>query len=621
MSGVKRGSSLPVTLAFVAGMVAVFLGERVFGVGTGRTVLSGLGVAAALAGVGWRAARMARTEGDWRTLERWVLGLYVLGVGGLALYFLSSDVGAALFGEPLTRKAPRAAVVMKALFPALCVLSFLPLMLVELAASAMVRAPVLELGRVRSALFSGLGLAFVLVFAFSAQYAATQADVTWDFAYFRTAKPGESSRKVVRSLNEPLQVTLFFPPANEVGEAVARYFRELGQDAPQLQVERLDHAVDVARARELGVGANGTIVFARGEQKEPLSVGTDIERARGQLKQLDKEVLRRLMTVARPRRVVYFTTGHGERDDGRPVPGEARGAGISALKELLRAQNVDVRMLGLSEGLGVEVPQDASAVAVVGPTRDLLPEEMTALREYVERGGRLLLALEPEGPSFDALLEPLGLKYLKTPLANEQVFFRMTRQQSDRANLGTATYSSHPSVTTLASLGGQAPVAFLGAGAFELLPPPAEVRQDVTVRAHAATFPDANGNFTHDEGESQRAWPLAVAVERSVEGKEPARVVALADADVLGDVVLPSLGNAYLALDALRWLTGEEAFAGQVATEEDPPIQHTRDEDVAWFYLSVFAAPALVLGLGFFVTRRRGKRAPRAGATNAGGAR
>ncbi len=620
MNRVRVGSGLPVTLAFVTGLVGVFLGERVLGVGTGRTVLSGLGVALVLAAVGWRAARLARADGEWRALEKWVLGLYLLGVGGLALYFLQADVGGALFGEPLARKAPRAAVVLTALFPALCTLALLPLALVELAASAMRRAPVLELGRIRSALFSGLGLGFVLVFAFSAQYAATQADVTWDLSYFRTAKPGESTRKVVRGLTEPLQVTLFFPPANEVGEAVQQYFRDLGQDAPQLQVERLDHAVEVARARALGVGANGTIVLARGEQKEPLTLGTDIDRARGQLQRLDQEVQRRLMTVARPRRVVYFTTGHGERDDGRPAPGEAQRVGIASLKEMLRAQNVDVRTLGLAEGLGSEVPRDASVVMVVGPTRDFLLEELNALREYVERGGRLWLALEPDGPSFDTLLAPLGLKYLRTPLANDQVYFRTTRQQSDRGNLGTATFSSHPSVTTLASLGGQAPVAFLGAGAFEQLSPPAGVTQDVTVRAHPATFQDGNADFTFGGAETRRNWPLVVVVDKAVAGKEPGRVVALADSDVLGDAVLPSIGNAYLALDALRWLTGEEAIAGQVSTEEDPLIQHTRAEDVAWFYSSIFMAPALVLAGGFFVTRRRGKRAPRVSVTMAGGA-
>jgi hypothetical protein len=614
MSTRPLGGGLPVTLTFVAGLLALFIGERILGVGTGRTVLSWAGVALVVGALAWRFSRLRSAAVDRRAVERWVLALYGLGLLAVAVYFLQSDVSAVLFGAPLSQGAPRLAVVLAALFPALLASCLLPLALVETASAAMVRAPVLESGRARSALFSGLGLAFVLVFAFASMYVATQADVTWDLSYFRTAKPGDSTRKVVRGLNEPLQVTLFFPPANEVGEAVNQYFKDLGGENPQLSVERLDQAVEPARARSLGVHNNGTIVLARGERKEPLTVGLEIDRARGQLQRLDQEVQRRLLAVARPRRVVYFTAGHGERAEARPVPGETARPAVANFKELLRAQNVDVRTLGVVEGLGTEVPKDAAAVVVAGATRDFLPEELNALIEYADRGGHLWLALEPEGPDFQKLLAHLGLKYLKTPLANDQVYFRTTRQQSDRGNLGTASFSSHPSVTSLSSLGGQAPVAFIGAGAMEPLQPlPTGVMHDLSVRAHAATFADANGNFTLDAGERRSAWPLVVAVEKSNgTGKQPLRAVVMADVDAVSDGVLNNMGNAYLAVDTLRWLTGEESISGTVSTEEDVPIQHTREQDVAWFYATVFLGPALVLAVGFVTTRRRGRRAPRA---------
>jgi hypothetical protein len=611
------------TLAYVAGLLAVFIGERILGAGTGRVVLGALGVALALGAAAWRFTRMRSAAADRRAVEGWGLGLYGLGLVALLLYFVQSDAGAALFGASLSQKAPRLAVVLAALFPALLLCTLLPLAMVEVAAAAMTRAPVMETGRVRSALYSGLGVAFVVIFAFASMFVATQADVTWDFSYFRTAKPGDSTRKVIRGLNEPVQVTLFFPPANEVGDAVGQYFRDLAVESPQLlNVERLDQAVEPARARALGINNNGTLVLARGDRKEPLTVGLEIDRARGQLQRLDQEVQRRLLAVARPRQVVYFTAGHGERAESRPVPGETPRPSVAQLKELLRAQNAEVRSLGMSEGLGSEVPKDAAAVVVVGPTREFLPEELTALNEYANRGGRLWLALEPDGPDFQRVLEPLGLKYLKTPLANEQVFFRTTRQQSDRGNLGTASFSSHPSVTSLAALAGQAPVAFPGAGAMDPLQPlPNAVMHDISVRAHGATFADANGNFTQDEGETRRAWPLVVAVEKPAPaGKAPTRAVVMADADALSDLALGNLGNAYLAVDTLRWLTGEEALSGTVSSEEDVPIQHTREQDVAWFYATVFLGPALVLAVGFVKTRRRGRRAPRA-AVAAGGER
>ncbi len=597
-----------VSLLYMAGLVLLFLGERVLGAGTGRGVLSGLGLAGVAGALAWRTVRWRRAHGEARVLERWSLGLFLLGVLGLGLYFLASDVGAVLWGVPLKQQAPRLAGVLLALFPALLTTALLPLALVELAASAMARAPVLETGRARAALHSGLGLAFVLVFAFSAQYVATRADTSWDLAYFRTARPGEATRKLVRSLNAPVQATLFFPPASDVGQAVEQYFRDLAPESAQLHVEVLDQAVEPARARALGVSTNGTLVLSRGERRESFTLLLEMDRARGQLQRLDQEVYRRLRVVARPPRVLYLTTGHGERGtQAREASAveEARPA-LQVLVELLRSQNVEVRPLGLAEGLGAAVPKDASLVAVVGPTRDFLPEEVASLRAYLERGGRLWLALEPEGARLEALLSPLGLKVLPGGLANDQSHLTLNRQQSDRAFLTTSSFSLHASVGTLVSLGTQAPVAFLGAAVLEAVQPlPPGLTQEVVVRADAATFQDINRDFAPGPEEARRPWPLVVAVEKA---GTSGRVVVMGGADALGDERLRNLGNAYLALDALRWLTGEEALGGTVSFEEDVPLQHTRRQDVAWFYSAIFLVPALVLGMGLLVTRRRGRR-------------
>jgi hypothetical protein len=64
------------------------------------------------------------------------------------------------------------------------------------------------------------------------------------------------------------------------------------------------------------------------------------------------------------------------------------------------------------------------------------------------------------------------------------------------------------------------------------------------------------------------------------------------------------LANQVLFVDSVRWLVGEERFAGLPNTEEDQKIQHTKQEDLAWFYSSIFGAPALILGLGVWISRR-----------------
>ncbi|KFA89021.1 ABC transporter [Archangium violaceum] len=607
-----RGSSRPLSLAFAGVLLLGLIAERIAGAGSGLTAVGVVRTALLLGIIARGAMWMVRAEGEREVLWRWVLACYAAGLAGLLLYTAQSELGARLLGVSLAESSPGLAVVFQALFPALLVSSLVPLALLESSLAAMARAPVLETDRARGALFSGVGTASVLVFACSTLYVATQLDTGWDLSYFRTTRPGESTRKVVQALTEPIRATLFFPPASEEGELVAQYFRELAQASPLLQVERLDQAMEPARARAMGVMTNGFLVLSRGEQHEMYTVGLEPERSRAQLARLDQAVHRRLLLVSRPKHVLYLTTGHGERGDARPVPGVPAPPGLGDFKDFLHAHNVVVRSLSVAEGLGNEVPPDAAAVVIPGATQELLPGEVTALRDYLDRGGRLWLALEPDGPAHAGLLAPLGLKFVGTPLANDQAFFRSTRQLSDRANLGTALYSAHPSVATLSSLGPQAPVAFPGAGLLEPeLPPPAGVSHDVTVWAHEATFPDMDRDFTQDPGEERRGWPLMVAVQKMGRGQEPARVVVMADVDALADGVLPTMGNAYLALDALRWLTGDESISGTVSNEEDVALRHTREQDVIWFYATVFLAPAMVLGTGFFVTRRRGQRAPR----------
>lgn len=607
-----QGSSLPVSLGFAGVLGLGLVAERIAGAGgalsaavAGRTVVL-LGL------ILWGGLRLARSGGERRVLWRWVLTCYAVGFTGLLLHTVRPELEPWLAGTALAPSVPELEVACQVLFPALLVASLVPLALLEASAAAMARAPVLEAERARGALLAGVGTASVLVFVFSAMYVATQLDTAWDLSYFRTTRSGESTRRIIQGLTEPLQVTLFFPPANEAGALVAQYFRELRQQSPLLQVEVLDEALEPGRARALGVSHNGFVVLSRGERHEPYKVGLDMGLARDQLKALDRAVNRRLLRLARPQRVLYVTAGHGERGDAVPKPGEVPPENLTDFKMFLQAQNLEVRNLGLAEGLGTAVPADAALVFIPAPTKELLPAEVTALREYLDRGGKLWLALEPDGPAHAALLEPLGLKYANTPLANEQVFLRSRHQRSDHANLGSAAYSSHPSVSTLASLGAQSPVLFPGAGTFapgDVLP--AGVSHDLSVRAHEATFPDRDRDFTQDADEESGTWPLVVAVQRTGRGAQAARAVVMGDVDALADGVLRNTGNAHLALDTLRWLTGDEAISGTVSDEEDVPIQHTREQEVAWFYATVLLAPAMVLGLGFISTRRRGQRAPR----------
>jgi ABC-type uncharacterized transport system involved in gliding motility auxiliary subunit len=135
------------------------------------------------------------------------------------------------------------------------------------------------------------------------------------------------------------------------------------------------------------------------------------------------------------------------------------------------------------------------------------------------------------------------------------------------------------------------------------------------VHGMSFTYNDTNRNFKIDPPkESRKTYELAAALTMPAKtdgsnkaGKET-RLIVVADADCITDKVFRNAGNAYLFIDSLKWLVGEEKYIGATSSEEDVRIRHTRKEDLLWFYLSIFAMPALILGAGLVYVRRRRKK-------------
>jgi len=619
----KLGPSALWSSVYGLGMALLFIGERGLGAGKPRAVLSIAGGALLLLAMLARIVRSSKSSPDRKSVERSIQSMYALGLLAVAAYFIQSDVPALRGGTNLEATFPKLAVVLAALWPVAWCAAIFAIIPMELAYAPMKRAPKLELGRIRAAQYSGIGMAFILTLAFSLAYASSERDKKIDLAYFRTSRPGESTRKIVRTLDSPITVAVFFPNGNEVREEVDSYLSDLAKESAQLKIEHYDYDIDPGKARDLGVSANGILVFVRGARKEQLGLQVQMEAARAGLRTLDREVQQRLLSAVKPNRVTLLTQGHGERSS-EPSGDTDHRPGIRELRNALLDQGHDVRDLGPAEGLATDVPKDATVVMIVGPTKPFAPEEIAALQRFLDRGGRMFLALDPEGGvSMSELLDPTGLKLDLKPLANDQVFAARFHQDSDHANLVTALYSSHPSVSTLSRQGSRAPVVLPGAmaigGPRPHSPPTNGWSIDYTVHAHFATFTDVNGNFKFDPGDERKGWELAAAATKKstvppapadkskaakVEATEQ-RIFVVGDSDFLTDPAVRFAGNGLLVLDPIRWLMGEESFAGQVTSEADVPISHTRKQDVAWFYSTTFLVPALVLGLGMLVTRRK----------------
>jgi hypothetical protein len=271
------------------------------------------------------------------------------------------------------------------------------------------------------------------------------------------------------------------------------------------------------------------------------------------------------------------------------------------IKDLLGVLNYRVKDLGVSQGLAVDVPDDATLVLVLGPRTPLLPEELASLDRYMERGGALLFALEPGTEvTLGPLSQRFGVQFSPKLVVDDKHFVPQRRSEAE----------------------------FMGAGELEDAEFAPEIgdakpKRTYIVRSLTDAFADANGNFTHDADETRGAANLIAASEGAPKEQQPAqpglpaepargmRAIIMADVQAISDGVLSAMPpNQALILDTVKWLGGEEQFTGEVSSEKDLPIQHTEDQDKVLFYSTIIGAPLLVLFGGLFSVwlRRRPTR-------------
>jgi len=625
---------------YLAGLLFVFIGQRALGHLDGAsTMFTWLGVIMMGASLGVRGWTLSKAPGQSRRVELYTVLTYLGGLAALGLYSLTTEWGLGIVGladadaEAVTRFTTPVTV----LWSIVLVVSIVPMIMIELAegftersAFVFVADPnndaAVETFRIRQLATSGLTIGLALSFLFVTCQASEEYDVRKDVSYFKTSSPGSATVSIVNSVSEPLQVYLFFPDVNEVKNEVANYFESLASETHKVEVHDVERFRDVELTKKYKVNKNGTVVIVRGDKDEKFTLSDDIQEARRkQLRTLDETVQKSLLKVVRAKRIAYLTTGHGELNSPETVGAlgfEGPKLKATLIKEALKRLNYEVKDLSPFDLVG-GVPDDATMIISLAPQRSFTEEEERALDTYLGEGGALLLSLDPRG---EAVLGPqltgrLGVRYVNTALADDKEFIPQRQNASDHGFLKTNQFSAHASVTTLSRRGSRQGIVLIRPGYLEDAPfeVKGEPKRTYVVRTMASSFADPNTNFVFDaDSEKRDRYNIAAAIEDpkavkasgdgEVQPREGMRAMVVSDAESFSDPLLvqvPLLQD--LLFDSLKWLGGEERFSGETKNEEDQKIEHSKSEDVVYFYLTIILAPLFVLGLGLLVNwlRRR----------------
>ena len=306
---------------------------------------------------------------------------------------------------------------------------------------------------------------------------------------------------------------------------------------------------------------------------------------------------------------VYFVTGHGET--GVESGGSDRGLRI--LEEALKRENMETEDVTLLSG---EVPEDATVLAIVGPTRAYTEAEIEALDAFLDRGGRLLVALDP-------LIEPGGTMRptrLEAFLANRGVTVRddLVVDPSRRLpfyDLSAVYLEDFPSHAVTQGLEGFAvlftvarSLAAEGDGAAAVVQTSDEGWGETDLAMLLRGDPVAL-----DEVDNPGPVVVGVAVEGGAPetGAEEAeetgyRLVVFGDSDFLTDIDIPNAGNAILAANAFNWLTARDDLVGIPPRDvEQVSLFLTQQQMRNLLLLVLVAMPGAAIIAGILVWRRR----------------
>ncbi len=393
--------------------------------------------------------------------------------------------------------------------------------------------------------------------------------------------------QILEGLKEPIKITMFFSRGDSRQEDVKNLLKEYTAHTDMLTYEFVDPDERPALARQYGITSYGTLVFERGDKRQT-SFSTD-----------EQGLTSAILKVSRDEvKVVYFVTGHKERD-----PNGYDANGYSRMKQALEKDNYEVKLLNLAT-ITDTVPADTAAVVEAGPQSPLLEKEREVLARYLDDGGRLMVLVDPGQPDpLGDLLEGWGMRLRDDVVIDVQSAFfgDVASPMVSRYNFSAITKD----------MGGLTSF-FTYARSIETLEPAPE-GVTVTSLAESSTGSwgetDLQSSPARYDEDSDTKGPLVLAAtaEKSATGT---RLVVVGDSDFVANNVIGSisgaLGNADLFLNAVNWLAEEEEL---ISIRPKPPTARqiflTPPQINFIFYSTVILLPLGVLAVGASVWWRR----------------
>jgi ABC-type uncharacterized transport system involved in gliding motility auxiliary subunit len=417
--------------------------------------------------------------------------------------------------------------------------------------------------------------------------------------------------QVLTKLNKSLDIKAFFPGGDypPLKELLQEY-RTQNPRYVHFEFIDPDKQPDVAKQYEVtayGTFQNpftgsqlkfGTVIVQYGDRREKVEKRSEEIR--------EEDLTNAIIKVQRAEaKKVYFIEGHGEKD-----PADTERGGYSEAKKALEEQGYKVETVNVaSQG---KVPLDAKVLIEAGPSNEPFPQELQFLNDFLNRGGGLLLMLDPPpgGASLESFLKGWGVK------ADNDVIL-------DVSGAGRLM-GAGPSIPLVLRYENHKITDRFRAMTFFPLARSVEAAKDSVPGVTVETLFKSNENSwgetdlkskeaSFEEGKDLKG-PLSMAVAVTKEIKPgsdsssavKARMVVVGDSDFAVNSYFPAQGNGNLFLNMVSWLAQDEDLISiRPKAPEDRRIILSQSQIATLRLMTVFLLPGAVLIAGIVVWMRR----------------
>jgi ABC-type uncharacterized transport system involved in gliding motility auxiliary subunit len=420
-----------------------------------------------------------------------------------------------------------------------------------------------------------------------------QNPIQWDWTENKQNSLAPETISALKMLPAPVHAIGFFTSRISKTSAETLLNNVKSKSNGKFSYEFIDPEAYPAKAEQYKVTQDGTIVLSMSDRQELFTSSTE------------QDFTNSLVKLMNPgERTVYFLTGHGEHNT--ETSGEKS---YTRAKTVLESKNYTVKSLNLLAQN--KVPDDALAVVIAGPTQPITTEELSLLKDYVSKGGSLVVLEDPVLTTSDTKPSDPLLDYLASTwdikLNNDLVIDPSSNQVVVAVE---NTYGTHAITNSLTS---QNLVSFFPTARSLTLD---STNPDVTTTALVKTVDSAWGetdfaalqnNQVSFDSKTDFPGPLTVvAASESSNGK--GRVVVAGDSDFASDAYFDQYGNSDMFINSVDWAAGQENMisltAKQTTTRTMKPLSSLTVVVLAFAFVILIPGLIVAGGISSWLVRR-----------------